>query len=288
MITSVVLVALTIIIQVWLLSKVKQFVSAKAVHDIRIAYDKFELAMYGEENCTLTVNKKHRGIPGHFPPLAEAQKRLNSMTDSDQDDICRIPLSQPHFFGLILLIWTMTILFELRKAFSLQLTIMMLPHVPTMAKALGADDDDSDDLGSVIRGMTFFHKFALGVLTFLPRVGIAGYLLWVGCRWLLATNNFGDLILNAVALEFILLIKEGLYNALMPYRNQFDLSNTKIHPYPKELSSAWWNFVNTVALLFIAVFWVFMYMYHWQQVLPNYNWDVHLVCEEYIKVRYAV
>merc|ERR1719409_1588883 len=159
------------------------------------------------------------------------------MTDSDQDDICRIPLSQPHFFGLILLIWTMTILFELRKAFSLQLTIMMLPHVPTMAKALGADDDDSDDLGSVIRGMTFFHKFALGVLTFLPRVGIAGYLLWVGCRWLLATNNFGDLILNAVALEFILCIKEGLYATLMPFRNKKDLECTKIVPYPKQVEA---------------------------------------------------
>merc|ERR1719262_1056172 len=62
----------------------------------------------------------------------------------------------------------------------------------------------------------------------IPRCIIAAILLWLGCRWLTATNDFNDLLLNAVALEFILLLKELLYHTLVPNRNKHDLSKTKI------------------------------------------------------------
>jgi len=291
--TSLFLVLLTIIVQIWLLHQVKAFVCARAVHDIRIDYDKFEVAIYGVENCTTTVNGKHRGLPGTLPSMDVMHARLNTLSSSEQDNVCRIPLSQPYFFGLILTIWTLTCVHELRKAFNLQQTILMLPRIDSMAYAINDDDDDSDDLGKVISGMTLFLKVALTLLTFVPRVGVCLYLLYVGCRWLLATNNFGDLILNAVALEFILCLKETLYNALMPYRNQFDLGVTKIMPYPKHLHSSSWNFTSTVGLLFVSVSWVVLYMgspHHTglQQVLPGYNWDVHTVCEQFIKERFAV
>jgi len=291
--TSLFLVCLTIIVQIWLLHQVKAFVCARAVHDIRIDYDKFELAIYGVENCTTTVNGKHRGMPDRVPPLDVMQARLATLASGEQDNVCRIPLSQPYFFGLILTIWTLTCVFELRKAFHLQQTILMLPRIDSMAYAIKDDDDDSDDLGKVISGMTLFLKVALTLLTFVPRVGVCLYLLYVGCRWLLATNNFGDLILNAVALEFILCLKETIYNALMPYRNQFDLGVTKIMPYPKHLHSSSWNFTSTVGLLLVSVAWVVVYMgspHHTglQQVLPGYNWDVHTVCEQFIKERFAV
>lgn len=282
------LAVLTIIIQTWLLYKVKEFVCARAVHDIRIAYDKYELAVYGVENCTLTVNGKHRGIPDRFPPIADARARLETLSLSDQDDICRIPLSQPYFFGLILVIWTLTCIYELRKSWRLELSILRLPTIVSMVDALGLDRDPRDEFGSVIKGMTICHKVGLTILTFVPRVCVCLYLLWIGCRWLLATNCFADLILNAVALEFILCIKETLYSSLMPYRNQFDLDNTKIDQYPRTMGSGTWNFTSSGLLLFVAIVWVVLYMGRWQQVLPGYNWDVHTVCEAYIKRRFEV
>jgi hypothetical protein len=287
--TSLFLVLLTVSMQVFLLSKVKQFVSARAVHDMRIAYDVYEKHMYGAENCSLTVNGKHRGLPGFFPaPIEVATAKLMQMSEDDQDATCRIPLSQPYFFGLILLIWTLCCVAEIRKAVHLEMVIIMLPTVKSMSEAVEAGDDDSSDLDAVIRGMTIGMKVGLSLLTFVPRVSVTLYLLWVGCRWLLATSDFADLILNAVALEFILCLKEGLYTALMPTRSHLDLTVTKVTPYPTHLSSSWWNFVNTLGLLVIGIIWVYMYMYHWQQVLPDYRWDVHDVCESYIKTRYAV
>jgi hypothetical protein len=291
--TTLFLVLLTIAIQIWLLAKVKEFVCAKSVHDIRIAYDKFELAIYGEENCTLTVNGKHRGILDRMPSLSVARERLNSLSEDEQSGACRIPFSQPYFFGTVLLIWTSRCVYEMRSAYQLQATMMMLRNTDDMAHALKHNDHEDDPAEVVIRAMTVPFKIGLSLITFIPRVFVALYLLWVGCRWLLATTCFADLILNAVALEFIMDIKEGLYNAYMPFRNQYDLDNTQIQPYPSKMPADSWNFVNTVLWLFVALLWVILYVglpghAGLQQVLPGYNWDVHEVCTEWVLKRFEV
>ena len=64
--------------------KIKEFVSARAVHDIREAYDTYELAIYGEKHTTLTKHGNHRGIPSSMPPLDVAMKRLNGMSRDAQ------------------------------------------------------------------------------------------------------------------------------------------------------------------------------------------------------------
>jgi hypothetical protein len=214
-------------------------------------------------------------------------KRLNGLSEDDQDSICRIPLSQPTFFGLILLIWTLTCLTELRKAFELQFHIWMLETVPSMSMAMRQGEEEANEEGDIIRGMTRYMKALTTIIMFIPRVGITVYLLWIGCRWLLATTDFADLIMNAVALEFVLLIKEALYVALVPSRSRHDVKNTFFEPYPKTIAPAWFNFVNTFLLLAVACVWVFLYMHHLQMVLPDYRWDVHDVCAEYIKERYS-
>merc|ERR1711865_392569 len=278
-------------IQIMLLCKVKQFVSAKAVHDIRIAYSEYQNVMYDCEtvptNCHKTANGKWRGNSKDLFPLPDvAWKKLKGMNAGAEDDVCRIPLSQPYFFGLVLLVWVLTCFNELRKATLLMYYVVMLENVSSMKQALTKAGED--DQSVIISGMTVVVKSVVALLMYIPRVGITLFLLWCGCRWLLATNNFGDLILNAVALEFVLMIKEIMYVALTPLRNKMDLSVTTIQPYPKTWSSHWCNFLSTGLMLPFLMLVVFLYMTYFQQVLPGYNWDVKEVCEEYIKVRYAV
>jgi hypothetical protein len=274
----------TIWIQVFLLLKVKEFVSAKAVHDIREAYDKYELTIYGGvQHTTLTVNGKHRGIDKFFPPLAEARKRLATLSDDEQDAICHIPLSQPSFFAVILLVWTILCMAELRKAYNLQSAIVNLKTVPTMAEALQSGSDEKSKSDGLISGMTLWMKAVTTFFIFIPRVLITLYLLWVGCRWLLGTTEFDNLVSNAVALEFILLVKDILYMALTPLRNHIDLSITQIEPHPKTLRPAPLAFAMTLLLLAVACGWVYLYIGYVQVVLPGYKWDIRSVCEEYMK-----
>lgn len=282
---SLFLLSLTITLQILLLS-FSQFVSARSVHEIRESYDTFEKTIYGE-NTTLTTNGKHRGILELQPSFEEAMRRLNGLSEDERDAVCRIPLSQPMFFGLILLIWTLTCFTELRKAFELQFHIFMLETVPSMAQAMRQGEEKDNESGDMISGMTTYMKVLTTLIMFLPRVAITVYLLWIGCRWLLATTDFADLIMNAVALEFVLLIKEALYVALVPTRSRHDVKNTFFEPYPKTIPPAWFNFANTLLLLAIACLWVFLYMVYFQMVLPEYKWDVHDLCVEYINERYA-
>merc|ERR1719324_47455 len=94
-------------------------------------------------------------------------------------------------------------------------------------------------------------KIVLGFLVLL-RCVIACVLLFLGCRWLLATNRFADLILNAVALEFILLLKETTYLLLVPKRNQLELGTTTIDPAEKKLKPDCYALLNTFALALVA------------------------------------
>lgn len=281
--------------QVFLLVKITDFVSARAVHDIRIAYDEYEVHMYNE--TYLTVNGKHRGLDGHFVP-----ENFRSLTAEQQASACRIPLSQPDFFFVVLLIWTLTCIGEIKAC--LHLFVQLAATLGTCANMeeakwspeedAGADDKgEHDDHEFIIKALPLWLKAVIFVFVIIPRLGITTFLLWVGCRWLLATNNFADLILNAVALEFILLLKEMMYRVLVPHRNKIDLGGTFIKTSTREPPSAK-AFTQTLSWLLVAFAWVVSYMgipHHvdgWQMVLPDYRWDLHDVCIPWVRWRYCV
>merc|ERR1719440_584569 len=284
---QVFLVMLTIGTQIFILSKVKQLVVAGNVHDIRESYSAYELAIYTKEHVYLNANQKYRGYKEWMPPLDVAVQRLNTMNDDDRESACKIPLSQPAFFFFVLLLWSLIVLGELRRATTLQMHITMLDTVESMDQSM-KQEGDPEEMTYTIIGMTRFMKICITVLMFIPRMAIALYLLYVGCRFLLATSDFEGLILNAVALEFILLIKDLFYMSLVPARSHIDLSLTKINPYPKRLSPHWYNFATSFVYLGVTVIWVWFYMYHFQSVLPEYQWDVHEVCVKYIEEATAV
>eukprot|EP00929_Paragymnodinium_shiwhaense_P030242 TRINITY_DN17160_c0_g1_i2.p1 TRINITY_DN17160_c0_g1~~TRINITY_DN17160_c0_g1_i2.p1 ORF type:complete len:376 (-),score=54.13 TRINITY_DN17160_c0_g1_i2:289-1416(-) len=282
--TTAFLLFVCIALQVFLVIQVKHFVSAKAVHDIRDAYDEFEKEMYWEHD--ISPNGKHRG-KGQMKDAAV----FYNMTDDAQANTCRIPLSQPYFFFTVLFIWTLTCLYEVKKSWYLFDTLVFRTEtIKSMSKALEQDEDPEC---YVIVGITQCIKAVIVICVILPRLAITCFLLWLGCRWLLATNNFSDLILNAVALEFILVLKDLIYNALLPVRSKLDLSRTSVHTTRKEGTDLN-HFLGSLVWGIAAAVWVAWYMgikgYFdgLQQVLPGYQWDVRDVCEAWVTWRYCV
>jgi hypothetical protein len=271
-------------------SKCKQFVSAKEVHDIRNDYSKFEETMYG--SCTKSLNGKCRGVG---PIIKE---NFGKLTDAEQAAACRISLSQPGFFFAVLFIWSLTTCRELKL--SLHLFLMLIFNMPTcenMGQAITDFDAEADEFRVV--ALPVWMKSFIGIVVILPRVGIALYLTWLGCRWLLAINNFADLILNAVALEFVLCLKDSLFGALMSRKNRHDVQNTKFPPNIKKGShAAVMLFTTTFAYVSVTFAWVAIYIGYLpfldlrftglQKVLPGYQWDVHDVCIKWMEWRYCV
>merc|ERR1719195_984998 len=133
----------------------------------------------------------------------------------------------------------------------------------------------------LVVGLTRPLKAFIAVV-FLVRQATTAVLLWLGCRWLAATPNFSDILLNAVALEFILMLKELLYNSMVSLRSRRETTSTLI--LPVENAAAFRFSVQARQSMWgiAALAWVVIYITWFQRVLPLYNWDVHEVCRSWI------
>jgi hypothetical protein len=280
--SSVAIAVLTFCLQTWLIYQIKQFVTAKWVHDIRVDYDEYELTMYGREpgHTTLTSNGKHRGVDGYFQP-----QNFQSMSEGLKGRVCSIPFSQPQFFMLVILMWTLVCVGEMRVCFALFRNLVLnMPTVSSMRDALAsAKDYPGSEDRLVVNGLTRTLKVAMMVLVVIPRLIVTFILCWLGSRFLAATNDFCEMVLNAIALEFILLFKNLLWNTIIPERNKQDTAMTVLHPVSRHVPANPWHYLVTFVWLWVAMGWVVCYTLFFQQVLPEYNWDVKAACSPWLK-----
>jgi hypothetical protein len=157
-----------------------------------------------------------------------------------------------------------------------------------------ADDNIADKIPEqesdekTIQKLPACIKLLLIICVGLPRLRITCYVLWLGCRWLAATCGFGDLLLNAVALEFIIKVKELIYTSLIPYRSKEDGNTTKMPPFSARLEFGAQAGLGSVVWFLLAISWVYIYMYHIQTVLPDYQQDVRVICASYLKEKFSI
>merc|ERR1712137_415923 len=275
------LTLMTIATQVFLMIQIKHYVTAKVVHDVRIAYDAFQSHMY-TGHVTTTANGFNRGIEGFFDP-----KQFDSLDADIQNTVCRIPFSNPPFIFVILMVWTLSCVGELKELYKSAKTLLQVPPVESMELALEQAEDDEGIHSLRVVVLTYFMKAIVAFIA-VARLGICCVLLWMGCRWLVATTNFGDLIMNAVALVFVLELKDFLYVILVPTRNKRDLQNTTIDPpKEKEIPNSF-AFMGNFLWIPVTILWVYTYIHLFQRVLPGYRWDVKEVCSQWIIERYSL
>lgn len=272
-----------ILIQVFVMSEARRLITSKAVYDIRGHYDAYEVAVYGNDprHMWTTDTGEPRGNPEHFQ-----RELFEGLPPAEKASVCNIPFTQPAFLGVVLFIWTVTCLGELKISIAhFESLIISTPTVASMHDALTpASADNPDKVNEkVVSGLTVYIKAIIVSSVLIPRVLISGYLLWLGCRWLTATTDFPSLLTNSVALEFILLLKSLLYHLLVPARNKHDLRGTEFQPPSKREMASYWVFLSTCMWGLAALAWVILYIYWFQQVLPDYGWDVARVCDDWLR-----
>eukprot|EP00913_Durusdinium_trenchii_P027344 g25653.t1 len=167
----------------------------------------------------------------------------------------------------LLMIWTFTVVADIRKAVDYWFRIVRTtPTISSMKDSMETVEGSEEEY--VIVGITAPVKVALSVVLFLPRILVDCYLLWLGCRWLCATPSFEDVILNAVALEFILVLNNVIFSTVVPLQSE-------VQPKASTVLAAFsWGIASMV--------WVLLYMYLLQAVLPQYRWDVRDVCIDFL------
>jgi hypothetical protein len=271
-------------LQVFLLVEMKLLVTPMSVSSIRSTYDAFETVMYtdatGVAHTYKTINGFNRGKSGHF--IAE---NFNLLDESVKEEACRIPLSQPMYLFVILLLWTLTCFDNIRSTSSTIMRVVWIstPCVDSMEDAVQTVKDQPNVRNVV--GLTCSFKILITIALLGPLI-VTFCFLWLGSRWLTATIGFDCLLLNAVALEFILLLPDLIYTAVVPMRSRYEVENTYIKPVtPSEFRSVF-SYFGTFGFGLLAIAYTLVYMYLFQQVLPDYNWDVHEVCDAFLdKIR---
>jgi hypothetical protein len=235
------------------------------------------------------VNGKHRGSDRKFLVPANFGK----LSLQEQSAACHIPLSQPGFFFVILLIWALTTAKELLATVELgRHSVWGIHTCEHMDEIL-----DEGQEGFLVSALPLWLKVLIIIMLMIRCVITIG-LLWIGSQWLLSTNDFESLVLNAVALEFILCLKEMLFYALMSAKNRQDLANTKFVLEQKKDNMAKLLLAAGFAIPCISVIWVTLYTGYlpwlqlkytgFQQVLPNYQWDVVDPCKSWMEWRYCL
>ncbi|CAJ1383315.1 unnamed protein product [Effrenium voratum] len=120
---------------------------------------------------------------------------------------------------LALVAWFSTIIAEFGKLFSFTLGLMEIPRGHTL---FHLEDDDQIVLVRLSRKRKTFI-----LTTVLIRAGLQGILLWYGTVYLVYTETVQDLLLNAVALKFVLEVAELMFDAFAPRRSRSFLENLR-------------------------------------------------------------
>ena len=115
-----------------------------------------------------------------------------------------------------LVAFVLTMVKEWRATLRLGVAVVGLEAGPRTELVVGADGGDDDGTLSLLRISHARRGLALAALA--ARSFIAAVLLWYGCRWLVNTIDLAELILNAVALEFVTSVDELVFDALAPAR----------------------------------------------------------------------
>eukprot|EP00930_Biecheleria_cincta_P082196 TRINITY_DN7194_c0_g1_i5.p1 TRINITY_DN7194_c0_g1~~TRINITY_DN7194_c0_g1_i5.p1 ORF type:complete len:348 (+),score=51.60 TRINITY_DN7194_c0_g1_i5:103-1146(+) len=258
-------------VQFFLLRAVNNLLCASAVAQIRNDYSNYELTVYGAKHSRTTENGFYRGRGAEFLNVTNFQ----ALSDDDKHHICQIPLAHPGYTFAILLVWTMTCLADLRKTVdSMHGLLILTPTVKHLAGVL----EEKDEGAVAVAGLTLPMKVLLSVFCYVPRLVSVSLLSFLGCRWLLATNSLNDILLNALALEFMLSLQYLVYEILVSKRGRHLTENT----FVKTAKAGDLTVLSTVGMslwLLAAIIWVYMYMYELQSVLLDYRWDVKRACD---------
>jgi len=210
--TVFVAMCLSVFLQAYVLCMSKKFISFPAVLAARKLYDSFHEDAFTD---------------GEFDP-----EKWQDFDDTE--DLCQLPFSQPWFFMSLLVIWTATCWVHLKESYKYAAMWLDLPSPselpasPFRSPYAHVEVKYKDEPGHTPahthkdeQHVTLTHasrctKFVVMLFIFTPKVTIGMLLWWLGARWLSATPSFEDLVLNAVALAFIVELDELIYHTAVP------------------------------------------------------------------------
>ncbi|CAK8986817.1 Hypothetical protein SCF082_LOCUS710 [Durusdinium trenchii] len=277
--------ALNLWLQFMIVNKVTEFIVTRSVHKTQENYIEYHRQVFDSK--------------GNF---------LHDVWldwDGPKAELCSMALSKISFTSTIIFLWTIRMLSEVTTCLQLTLDIFKVPLHPGH-QSHGLESHDSEPMlkrhtvlnfnydRNEVESLDVVHiempaRICLALCVTLPKLAIGVILLWGGCRWFAATESWEDLILNALALEFVISIDELILDAFAPLRMKQTIEKTKlIHVFedgkPKKTEA---RIVSTIiwklSLLILCMVWAYVYLAYLQQVIPNFPHDINKPCSRWLE-----
>jgi len=198
------------------------------------AYSKTQREACGDTGTTLdpvaSVLITRYAIPDNYDPKTNADA-INSM-------------NYKTFLLLILTVWGLAMMDELRQVNSWWFVLLFIPSSETVVE----EDDDK----IAVKSISNLQKFVIIVLILLPRTIVVVLMSYIGTMFLIETDDYSELILNAVGMGFLMEMDEMLFNGLASDKGKDDIDKLeKIEG--KHASHVWWLDITNYALPCILV-----------------------------------
>ncbi|CAJ1394568.1 unnamed protein product [Effrenium voratum] len=116
--------------------------------------------------------------------------------------------------SLAIVMWVLTIMVEYRRCIEQALAVAHLPSLSVNDEFVQTDEEGSMRL----KGIRPVSRTLALVFLSLPRLVVLGWLAIIGCIYLAQTVNLQDIVLNAVALAFVMDVDELVADVLLTER----------------------------------------------------------------------
>jgi len=260
---------LNFVLQFSFLYWIGKWVVVPAVSDVQKDYRRYHAEMFDEDGQMLEMD--------HFMewPLRER--------------MCNLVLTDFKFTFAVLFLWVGNCLIDIRRSQRLCRGIMSLPRLPreTSITEMVVEEGTGDGEEHLLVCISGFFRALIIAVIVVPKYGIAILLSIFGCTWLTATESFSDLILNSLALVFVVDIDEIIYEAFIPEALKHSMSCFKIATpehkgeeedhAAKKLASVRAAYMRSWQTLLFDFLIVYVFM-KFQWVLPHYKWDIRDRC----------
>jgi hypothetical protein len=188
--------------------------------------------------------------------------------------------SHPAFLGVVLVLWTLTILIELRKVEGFISALNSLKTAASLHDMIFPDHDSDGNETWEIKGLTKPVYWSIMIVITVPKVSIVIWLFLMGFDWLSSTVSPQNLILNALALAFVVNIDEQLFEALIPTCLKDKMQHvtlcemkkmyaTEEEEHESIIQAEWASFRRSILYFFLPILVSLGYIYYMQGLLAD-------------------
>lgn len=212
------------------------------------------------------------------------------------DHLCNIAFGNYWFMFMILCLWWLLNVIEVRKTLMLYIRFRDLGNCQNPMEIL--ERIEIPEKQNLILNLMPWMRWVLYTVILIPKMIIAAALLLVGTIWLASTDSFENVVLNSVALAFVIGIDELIFAGLVPFTMKKNINITKlvniaVSKAESHLVEVTRGYRDSTLCLIVVVGGVMLYMSRWGQgihglgVFPGYLHDVSGRCSSWWEARRA-